>query len=318
VRELGMNQITVEACASSANVGPGFDVFALALARPVDRVRISVSQSRAFHVTLQSSTRHLTTLPKKNVVGAVSAEIARDFGLSGRVKLMVEKKVPIGVGLGSSGASSAAAAFAMNEAFRLNMKKEELVYYAGKGELVASGAEHWDNVAASIYGGFVIVDAGKKPKPIMIPPPRNLRLVITTPVVRLPEEKTRFARSLLPSRVPLRSMVKAVSRASLVVAGFVSGDIGLIGKGLHDDIIERARQVLIPGYLDVKKDAIAAGASGVAISGAGPSVLALVDRRMAAPVKVLNSMIRSFAKKDVRAGGFITPVGDGARLVKAH
>jgi homoserine kinase len=309
-------RVVVETCASSANIGPGFDVFALALAKPSERLSLSASSSDRFEIKIHDSTGILPTSTERNAAGKVVVGLAHRYKLKAAVKVVLDKRIPIGVGLGSSGASAAAAAFAMNQAFDLGMDNDDLVYHAGEGEFAASGAAHYDNVAASVYGGFVIVGGKKKPDCIMIRPPRSLKLCIATPVVKLPARKTEFARSILPRSVPLSKVTKGVSRASLVVAGFVSGNIDLIGRGLHDDIVESARQQLIPGYSRVKESALSAGASGVCISGAGPSVLALVEAQKSNPAQVLHEMLSTFSGGGTKATGFVTKPGRGARVVE--
>ncbi|HEV2389738.1 MAG TPA: homoserine kinase, partial [Nitrososphaerales archaeon] len=213
-----------------------------------------------------------------------------------------------------------AAAFAMNELLDLGLSSDELIFFAGKGEAVTSGSPHYDNVTASILGGFVVVrgGSGERPSAVRFDPPAGLAVCVATPTVSLPGRKTEYARSLLPETVPLETLVSNVANASLMVSGFAKKDIKLIGKGMTDRAVERARKVMIPGYDRVMSRAMEAGAAGVCISGAGPSMLAIVDKKRSQPKKVLDSMLSAFGQERVESSGYVTSVGRGARVVKSR
>ena len=315
-----MDTIRVEAPASSANLGPGFDVFALALESPRDSVslrhepggsKVSVRIGRVTGLDVPRSA-------DENGACIVCKEMSTRFEVRGNVTVDLDKRVPIGMGLGSSGASAAGAAVAMNELLGLGLSQDELIFHAGKGEGATSGARHYDNVAASILGGFVVVGAGAKGKPTAsrFDPPEDMAVCVATPVVELPKRKTEYARSLLPRSVPFDSLVANVANASLMVAGFAKRDIKLIGKGMTDKVVDKARKSMIPGYDRVRSEAIGAGAEGVCISGAGPSLLAVVDRERVEPKRVLEAIIASFAKEGAESSGYVTKVGGGARVAK--
>lgn len=306
----------VEAPASSANLGPGFDVFALALETPRDRLRLSSRESPrpAVEVIVRGNSS-LPTDPGKNAAGAVAMKIAKERDLRFRMSIELEKRVPVGVGMGSSAASSVAAAYAMNRHFRLGMSLTEVADHAAYGELVCAGVEHHDNVAASALGGFVVVKGGAVREYTGFKPPNALKVCVVTPDVMLPTRKTEYARSLLPSKVDLQDLTRNVGAASLMVSGFAKKDIALIGKGMTDAIVEPARAAMIPGYWEVKRAAMAEGAAGTCISGAGPSVLAIVDSRKEDPARVTASIRRAFLKAGSKSEGFVTTVGKGARSI---
>jgi homoserine kinase len=136
-------------------------------------------------------------------------------------------------------------------------------------------------------------------------------------MLELPSKKTEFARSLLPRSLPLKAMTHNVAMASTLVAGFAKSDIQLIGRGMEDAVVEPARRKMIPGYNSVRENAMASGAAGVGISGAGPTMLAFVDTRKASATAVLNAMKAGFASSGVRADGFVTRIGRGACIMHA-
>jgi homoserine kinase len=306
-------KVIVEACASSANLGSGFDVFALALDVPRDRITLKSEKAKRLAVSIEK-TRGISTprSASKNGASAVCLSIARDFGIKDRISVEITKRIPIGMGMGSSGASAAAAAFGMNQLFNLGMSGDDMIFYAGKGEKLTSGTAHYDNVSASILGGFVVVKASKRPSAISYEAPPGMCLCIVTPSLVLPERKTEFARSVLPSSVPLDMMVSCVANASMIVSGFARGNIGMIGSGMNDRVVEAARKKFIPGYDAVRGAGIAAGAAGVCISGAGPSMVAVVDTGKSEPDAVLRDMIGGFRSEGIEANGFMTVVGEGA------
>jgi len=309
-------KVTVEASASSANLGPGFDVFAIALDVPRDRITLKTEKAARLSVSIEQVKGIKTpSLASKNGAGAVCLAIAKDFGIKERISVEIYKGVPIGRGMGSSGASAAAAAVGMNHLFGLGMSGDDMIFYAGKGEELVSGTAHYDNVSASILGGFVIVQASGKPTAISYEAPKGMCLCMATPDVKLPERKTEYARSVLPSTVPLNMLVSTVANASLIVSGFARGNIGIIGSGMNDRVVEGARKKLIPGYDAVRKAGKEAGAAGVCISGAGPTMLAVVDSATCDPRHVLEGMLSAFRAEGVDANGFITVSGEGAGRV---
>ena len=178
--------------------------------------------------------------------------------------------------MGSSAASAAAAAVACNELFGLGLDHNALVKYAGYGEQASAGSAHYDNVAASICGGFVIV----RQDPLQVtalPAPKNLVLCVAVPNVGVPKGKTRVSRGVLPESVPLGDVTANVASAVSMVAGVMTDDIPLMGRAVRDAIAEPARKGMIPGYDDVVRLATEAGAAGVTISGAGPSIISILD-----------------------------------------
>src|SRR3989442_6882279 len=154
---------------STANLGPGFDVFGLALDAYYDEIQL---KKEGKGVTIQSSDC-IPLQPEKNSAGLVVKEMAKKFKIESGISIKIKKGVPAGFGIGSSAASASAAAVAFNSLFELKLDYNTLVQFAGMGERASAGSIHYDNVAASIYGGFVIVR--KNPVDfISINPPRKL------------------------------------------------------------------------------------------------------------------------------------------------
>ena len=187
---------------------------------------------------------------------------------------------------------------------------------ASLGEAAVAGSAQLDNVGASLLGGFVIA-YGEPLQVVSVKPPAELSVVVVSPSVRTHRNKTGIARSLVPKKIETRSAVLNVGRASAIVLGFAKGDIGLIGSGMEDAIAEPYRESLVPGYRAVKIAALAEQASGVAISGAGPSVVAFVDKSVHVPEKVGKAMVNEFSKNNVHSIFFVTRPASGARVRRA-
>jgi homoserine kinase len=151
-----------------------------------------------------------------------------------------------------------------------------------------------------------------------VKPPAELSIVVVSPKTRLPKNKTGLARKLVPRKIGVRQAVNNIGYASAIALGFANGDIDLIGSGMEDAIAEPHRESLVPGYKMAKKAALAAHASGVAISGAGPSVVALVDKTKQDPERIARVMVKEFSKSNVESTSFVTRPAGGARLIRSN
>ncbi|MEO9295399.1 MAG: homoserine kinase [Nitrososphaera sp.] len=312
-----MKSCTAVAPSSTANLGPGYDVFGLALDALEDRVSITKLAGKDGKITIEMSDDRIPAMAESNSAGRVVKKMALDFGILDDLQIKVRKGVPAGYGMGSSAASAAAAAVAFNALYNLKIGKSKLVEYAAEGEIASAGSRHYDNVSASVLGGFVISSTVKGqdiPDFITIGPPKDLVLVVAVPSIPVPEKKTEVARSVLPKQVPLKSAVRNVSGASTIVAGFALGNVEILARGIDDAIVEPARKHLIPGYDSVRENALAAGAHAVTISGAGPSMIAFLKGKKSA-AKVARGMAAGFLEAGARCRTFTCRPSDGARVV---
>ena len=300
------SKITVKAPSSTANLGPGFDVFGLAIDAFYDKVTLTKTKSGVTIITNDN----IPTNPQNNTAGLVVKNMKKRFKIKGGVEIKISKGVPAGFGMGSSAASAAAAAVAFDKLFRLKLGVNSLVEFAGFGEKASAGTVHYDNVAASVLGGFVIVKTNPLDV-IRIEPPTNLRMCIAVPDIDVPKKKTKVSRGVIPKKIRLTDSVLNLSNASAIVAGFMRGDPELIGSSIKDVIVEPARQHMIPGFTKVKQNALKAGALGVTISGAGPSVIAF-SKSSANLKKISLAMSRGFASKKIKSQTIICKPSKGA------
>jgi len=259
--------VCARAPSSSANLGPGYDVLALAHDAYFDVVCVRPSEeTRVVKVTGEWK------VPlERNSALAAAEEALKRLGGKG-VEIWVHKGVPPGRGLGSSGASAAAAVKAVELLLGKSLSPEEAVMSAAEGERLVSGAAHADNVAASYLGGLVAVTYD--PFKVLKFEVAEVELYVVTPWHEVPEGKTGAARSVLPEEVKLRDAVKMVGGAAAVIKALTSGDEDLLAKAIEmDPVVTPARSKLIPCFEEVVKAAKGGGAKGVTISGAGPSLL---------------------------------------------
>ena len=140
-----------------------------------------------------------------------------------------------------------------------------------EGELLASGVAHADNVAPALFGGFTLVRSYDPLDVVTIPSPSELFATVIHPQI---EVKTSDSRKILKTTISLKDAIKQWGNVGGLVAGLFTSDYKLIGRSLEDHIVEPIRSILIPGFDDVKKAAIEAGALGCGISGSGPSIFA--------------------------------------------
>jgi homoserine kinase len=300
------SKITVKAPSSTANLGPGFDVFGLAVDAFYDEITLTKTKSGVTIVT----DGNVPTNPEKNTAGLVVKNMKKRFKIKGGIEIKIKKGVPAGFGMGSSAASAAAAAVAFDKLFALKLDRNSIVEFAGSGEKASAGTIHYDNVAASVLGGFVIV----KTNPldiIRIEPPGNLRMCVAIPKIDVPKKKTKVSRGVIPKKIKLTDSILNLSNAAAIVAGFMRKDPELIGNSIKDVIVEPARQHMIPGFAKVKQNALKAGALGVTISGAGPSVIAF-SKSSSNLKKISKAMSKGFESTNTKCQIIICKPSKGA------
>jgi homoserine kinase len=311
-----LSQITLKSPATSANLGPGFDVFGLALEQPNDNVTLSLLPSGVKIKVRGLQSETISIIPERNTAGIVANQMIKEFSLKVGLMISIDKGICPSRGLGSSAASAAAVAYGLNRMFDLNLSDEQLIRLAAKGEVASAGSEHADNVSATICGNFVILKSYNPIEIVKLKAPADLEVCAAYAHMVTPRHKTEWARAVLPKEVSIEKLVRNVGNAAAMVSGFATGDVDLIGKSMLDAIAEPVRAPLIPGYQQVKTKALEAGACGVTISGAGPAMLAVVNKKNANSQKVASAMKEGFKEAGFQSTAFATRAGRGVSLLE--
>lgn len=267
---MNQNEIKVFCPATVANISCGFDVLGVALDSVGDEMIVRKIPQKGIQITKISG----QNLPKEtlnNVAGVAGNAFLLAADYDGGFEIEINKKIKPGSGIGSSAASSAGAVWAMNYLLGNPFSKTELVKFAMEGERLASDVAHADNVAPALFGGFTLVRSYNPLDIVTIPAPSELYVTIIHPQIEI---KTSDSRKILKTTISMETGIKQWGNVGGIVAGLFKEDYELIGRSLEDHIVEPIRSILIPGFDEVKKVSLEAGALGSGISGSGPSIFA--------------------------------------------
>jgi homoserine kinase len=269
-RKNNMKEITIYSPATIANIVCGFDVLGMCLKEPHDIMEVKLLDERKVIIHSRDN-YNLPADPAQNTAGAPFLAIIEELGQPVGFEVTIEKHIKPGSGIGSSAASAAGAVVAANQLLGNIFSKPDMVRFAMLGEKVASGVKHADNIAPCIYGGITLIRSIFPLDIISIPAP-DLHITVVHPQI---EVRTSDARQILRKEVLLKDAIRQWGNIAGLVAGFIKHDYELISRSLEDVIIEPVRSILIPGFDEVKKSCISAGALGGGISGSGPSIFML-------------------------------------------
>ena len=308
-----LRSITAFAPASVGNAGFGYDILGFAIEGIGDTVTVSFSDVNSSKIILSGKYGNL--IPderKKNTAGVAIEAFLNATGNSDKnLKIELEKNLPLGSGLGSSASSAAAAVLAVNELLGDILKINELIPFAMEGERIACGAAHADNVAPSLLGGFILIRSNEPLDIIQIPVPKDLFCAVVHPHVEL---LTSLSRSVVKKEISIYDAIKQNANTSAFVSAMFTSDFELMKRSFLDLFAEPFRAPLIPGYFNVKKSALEAGAIGCGISGSGPSVVALCKGGTEAKI-ISNIMRNEFEKSDFDCDVFVSPVNAGGAKI---
>lgn len=268
---MNKNEIKIFSPATVANVSCGFDVLGFCLDTIGDEMIIRKTDKKGIYITKVEG-YNLPLDATKNVAGvsalAMIADAKPDFGF----EIEIYKNIKPGSGIGSSSASASGSVFAINELLGRPYNKTQVTDFAMKGEALASGSKHADNLAPGIFGGFTLVKSTVPLEVLQLPTPKDMFATIIHPQIEI---KTSDARAILPKTFPLKDVITQWANLGSFVHALHTSDYELLKRSLQDVIVEPHRSQLIPHYAEVKLAAINHGALGAGISGAGPSIYTL-------------------------------------------
>jgi len=296
------------------NLGPGLDVLGCAVAGPRDEV--VAEWSDAAGVTVRDAGHpELPTDPARHSSALAAAAVLRRVREAGGalpapgIAVSLVKRLPLSGGQGGSAASAVAGAVAANALCGEPLDRIALLECCLEAESTVAG-RHLDNVAPSLLGGIVLVRSVDPIDVIPLAVPAGLRVVLAHPAQRL---RTADARGVLPTEIPRALAIHQMAQVAAIVAATYTNDLALLGRAIDDRIAEPARATLLPGFAEAKQAALAAGALGASISGAGPTMFALVEgdemgERVAAAVR------DAYARAGVDCAARVTTIDEtGAR-----
>ena len=307
-----MNYIKIFAPATVANVSCGFDCLGFAVDAVGDEMTFTKTSKKGVEIT-NITGADLTYNIDENAASAVIKKILNTANVDFGIALTIHKGFSPGSGLGSSAASAAGAAFGTNQLLGDMYSDLELTKFAMFGEKVACGSAIADNVAAAIFGGFILVRSYHPLEIIKLPVPSELRVVAIHPQISI---KTKDARAVLPAEIALKDAVTQWANVGGLISGLYTDNYNLISNSLVDIVAEPARKSLIPFFDDIKNSAAKAGALGAGISGSGPTVFALCEGDIVAKA-VYKSIEESYKNTGINFEMFISKVNHkGIKIIK--
>ena len=268
-----MKTIKVFAPATVANLSCGFDVLGCCLESIGDEMVLTENSENKLRIS-KIEGQELPFEIDLNVAGVAMKALLKEYGSDQGFDLEIYKNIKPGSGIGSSAASAAGAVYALNKLLGEPFSRKELVNFAMQGEMLASGHAHADNVAPALVGGFTLIRSYEPLEVISLPVPEKLKAVVLHPKI---EVKTKDSRGLIKNNVSLDKAVKNWGNVGALVNALHTDDYKLLGRSLHDEIVEPIRSILIPYFKEMKETALNNGALGFGISGSGPSVYALCE-----------------------------------------
>jgi len=267
-----MKEIKLFCPGTIANVSCGFDVLGLCLETTGDEMVIRKTKNPGVKIT-KIVGQDLPLATHENVAGvAVVAMLEKLNNTTDGFEIEIYKNIKPGSGIGSSAASSAGAVYGVNQLLGKPFSNHDLIAFAMKGEELASGVPHADNVAPALLGGFTLVRSTDPLDVIKLNTPSQLYATVIHPQI---EVKTADARRILKSKVRLKTAITQWGNIGALVSALYTEDYDLISRCLHDEIVEPIRSILIPAFDKVKEECKNSGALGSGISGSGPSIFAL-------------------------------------------
>lgn len=298
-------EVRVFCPATIANLNCGFDVMGLCLENIGDEMTFRKTSTKGIQIT-KITGADLPYEVSKNVAGVAALAVIENRDIDFGIAIEIHKKIKAGSGIGSSSASAAGAVFGVNELLGKPFTKPELIEFAMKGEALASGSEHADNVAPCLLGGFTLVRGYHPLDVIKITSPEKIYAVVLHPHI---EVKTLDARAVLEPSIPFHKAITQWGNLGGLIAGLYTQDYALMSRSLQDVVVEPFRKHLIPYFEKVKEIALQNGALGSGISGAGPSIFALCEGKQIAET-VAEAMHAQYSKTQIPFDIYLSKIND--------
>ena len=306
-----MPPLSVFVPATTANLGPGFDCLGLALDL-WNRVTI-FEEGEGLHVKIRGEGAGLLPADDHNMVVRAMMRFyqAQRVPFPANLSIQCDNRIPVSSGMGSSAAAIVSGLLAANALLGSPASQEEIL------RLAVAIDGHPDNVASALSGGLTMVTTvgeGLLVNQLPVPP---LVVALAVPAIHLP---TQVARAALPREVPLSDAVFNIGRTAFVIEALRSGNLAQLGKVMEDRLHQPYRLSLIPGGEEVFNVARQAGAMAVALSGAGPSIIAFapIEEAVSQAQKIADAMVAAFSQAAIQARGFVLNLSEKGGCVTSR
>ncbi|UUC44392.1 homoserine kinase [Flavobacterium cerinum] len=306
-----MESIRLFCPATVANISCGFDVLGLCLDTIGDEMTITKTAQKGIQIT-RITGADLPLDVTQNVAGIAAQAFLEQLGTDQGFAIEIHKKIKAGSGIGSSAASAAGAVFGLNALCGNPFTNKELISFAMKGEALASGCEHADNVAPALLGGFTLIRGYEPLDVIALPVPSELYVTVIHPQIAL---KTAEMRAVLAPEIPLKNAIAQWGNLGGFIAGLYTEDYNLMQRSLSDKIVEPVRSPFIPGFDKIKETALQNGALGAGISGSGPSIFTL-NKGIKTAKKVAFAIAENYTETGIPFEVYTSPINkSGVRII---
>jgi homoserine kinase len=307
--EMSQTKVCVKVPASTANLGPGFDCLGLAL-----DLYAWIEMDFASETVIKLHGDQMWGIPadKSNLIYKVAQMVFAEAGVAHpELEIAMYSEIPLTRGLGSSASAIIGGMAAANALIGNVLSQDKIFQMATKLE------KHPDNVGASLFGGLVVAFWDEnRAEYIQVAPHERLEVLVAIPEFQLSTEKARHA---LPKEVVLKDAVFNLSHSSLLVAALCSGQLEMIRHAMKDVLHQPYRAAMIPGMAAILQEATNHGALGVALSGAGPTLLALVDKQSSRKAELERFMLDTLDKESIQAQLlWLQPEARGVQVLQEH
>jgi len=297
--------VKVRVPGTTANCGPGFDAVGIACTI-YNELELILSEEGSLVIDIEGEGKGIIPVDENNIVSQVIQTVLAKVGKKYQgIHIKMMNQIPLSRGLGSSAAAIVAGLFAANVATGNTLSKDEIL------DMATAIEGHPDNVAPALFGGIVTsIIHGAQTRYLRFVPPKRLNMVVAIPDFNL---STHAARNVLPQTVPFKDAVFNISRTALVVGALCQGEFHHLRYALEDKIHQPYREHLIPGMQQVFDEALDNGALGVAMSGAGPCLIAFTQERCD---QIGAGMVQAFANNHIKASYLMLDIDtEGAKVM---
>lgn len=288
--------------ASTANLGPGFDTLGMAV-NLYSWIEMKVATETK--ITLLGDQLYGIPTDKTNLIYKMAQLVFQKAGVSiSELEITMYSDIPLTRGLGSSASAFVGGLCAANALIGFPLTDTEIL------NISTSIEKHPDNVAASLYGGIVVATwDGEEANCIRITPPEELETLVVIPEFQLSTSK---AREVLPAQLSMADTIFNISRSSLLVAALSLGQLNMIKTAMQDRLHQPYRASLVPGMQQILEQATEQGALGIALSGAGPTMIAFVDRHSQQKEQLEQYLVNTMKAQGIVAQAtWLKPVNEG-------